>query len=290
MNVYLDYNQEELNSQYEQRSLVPDPSNFFKIWSETTQWAKTRFNCLENISYGDHQDELLDLYLPDRVEGKDELAPLLVFCHGGAWQRLSKDDSGYISTVYVPEGVALAALNFSLAPEGKLEFIVDQVRRAVAHLYQNAGELQVERDRIFLCGHSSGAHLAANIAVTDWSKFGVPQNLIKGLTLVSGPYDLEPVRLSARNDYLFLDEETARALTPQTHLRPGLAPAIFAWGGRELEEFQRQSASLAEAWEKSGMAVQRLFFQDNNHFEMGCENMDAGSRLAKATLDQIKDG
>ena len=288
MKVYLEYNQEELNSQYDQRSLVPDPSNFFKIWSETTQWAKTRFNCQENIAYGDHPDELLDLYLPDGVEGKDALAPLLVFCHGGAWQRLSKDDSGYIATVYVPEGIALAALNFSLAPEGKLELIVDQVRRAVVYLYENASELLVERDQIYICGHSSGAHLAANIAVTDWSNFGVPQNLIKGLTLVSGPYDLEPVRLSARNDYLFLDEETAQALTPQTHLRQGLAPAIFAWGGRELEEFQRQSASLAEAWENQGMAVQRIFYHDKNHFEMGCENMDSGSRLAKATLDQIK--
>ena len=123
MKVYLEYNQEELNSQYDQRSLVPDPSNFFKIWSETTQWAKTRFNCQENIAYGDHPDELLDLYLPDGVEGKDALAPLLIFCHGGAWQRLSKDDSGYIATVYVPEGIALAALNFSLAPEAKLNLI-----------------------------------------------------------------------------------------------------------------------------------------------------------------------
>jgi len=140
-----------------------------------------------------------------------------------------------------------------------------------------------------MCGHSSGAHLAANIAVTDWPALGAPHDLIKGLTVASGPYDLEPVRLSARNDYLFLDEDTALALTPQTHLRPGLAPAIIAWGGLELDEFQRQSVSLAEAWESQGMAVQRLFFQDKNHFEMGCEYMDLKSPLFKAVLAQIKD-
>mgnify|MGYP003325696163 CR=1 FL=1 len=223
MKIYLQYTQEELDRQYEHRNFVTDAEDYIAAQRTESERVRASATGRFDLPYGAHQDELLDLYLPDRVQGKDELAPLLVFCHGGAWQRLSKNDSGYISTVYVPEGVALAALNFSLAPEGKLEFIVDQVRRAVVYLYQNAGELQVERDRIFLCGHSSGAHLAANIAVTDWSDFGVPQNLIKGLTLVSGPYDLEPVRLSARNDYLTLDEETARALTPQTPLRPGLA-------------------------------------------------------------------
>jgi arylformamidase len=290
MNVYLNYSQEELNYQYDQRSLVADTSPYISTWSKATQYAKSTFVCRENIAYGDHRDEILDLYLPDRVEGDEELAPLLVFCHGGAWQRLTKDESGHMAAAYVPERVALAALNFSLAPEKDLSLIVGQVRRAVLYLYEHASELMVHPKKFFVCGHSSGAHLAANVAVTNWPAMGAPHDMIKGVTLVSGPYDLEPVRLSARNDYLFLDESTARALTPQTHLRPGLPPAIFSWGGRELDEFQRQSASLAEAWENKGMAVQRLFFKDKNHFEMGCEHMNLDSPLAKATLIQIKGG
>ena len=95
-------------------------------------------------------------------------------------------------------------LNYSLAPEKDLSSIVGQVRRAVLYLYQNASEFMVNPDRFYVCGHSSGAHLAANIAVTDWPGMGAPYDLIKGATLVSGPYDLEPVRLSARNEYLFL--------------------------------------------------------------------------------------
>ena len=288
MKVYLDYSQEELNRQYDQRSLVADSSPYISNWSEATQQAKSNFECRENLAYGDHRDEILDLYLPDIVQGGEELAPLLVFCHGGAWRRLTKDESGHMAAAYVPEHVALAALNFSLAPEKDLSSIVGQVRRAVLYLYENASKFMVNPKKFYVCGHSSGAHLAANIAVTNWSAMGAPHDLIKGVTLVSGPYDLEPVRLSARNDYLFLDASTARALTPQTHLRPGLPPAIFSWGGGELDEFQRQSASLAEAWENEGMAVQRLFFQDKNHFEMGCEHMSLDSPLAKATLIQIK--
>ena len=289
MNIYLNYNQEELDRQYDQRSLVPDPSPYFAIMAEATQQAKVDFTCRRDIAYGDDPDELLDLYLPDEVGAKEALSPLLVFCHGGAWRAFSKDDSGYLAKVFVPQGVAVAALNFSLAPKATLDVIVGQVRRAVLLLYENANELKVNPDQVYVCGHSSGAHLAANIAVTDWLALGAPHDLIKGLTVSSGPYDLEPVRLSARNDYLFLDEGTALALSPQKHLRPGLPPAIIAWGGLELDEFQRQSVSLAEAWESQGVAVQRLFFQDKNHFEMGCEYMDLKSPLFKAILAQIRD-
>lgn len=288
MNIYRDYNQEELNRQYNQRSLVPDPSPYIAIWATTTQQAKTAFTYREDIAYGDHPDELLDLYSPDGAGVQNSLAPLLVFCHGGAWRALSKDDSGYVATVFVPEGVAVAALNFSLAPEEKLELIVDQVRRAVLYLYDNANEFKVDPEQVYVCGHSSGAHLAANIAVTDWPAMGAPIDLIKGLTVASGPYDLEPVRLSARNEYLYLDEDAAKLLTPQTHLRPGLPPAIIAWGGCELDEFQRQGVTLADAWEREGMAVQRLFFQEKNHFEMGSEYMNLKSPLFKALLAQIK--
>ena len=288
MKIYLNYSQKELNRQYDQRSLVADSSPYIATWSEATRHAKSNFECRENLAYGDHRDEILDLYLPDIVQEGEALAPLLVFCHGGAWRRLTKDESGHMAAAYVPEHVALAALNFSLAPEKDLSSIVGQVQRAVLYLYENATKFMVNPKKFYVCGHSSGAHLAANIAVTNWPAMGAPHDLIKGVTLVSGPYDLEPVRLSARNDYLFLDESTARALTPQTHLRPGLPPAIFSWGGGELDEFQRQSASLAEAWEKEGMAVQRLYFQDKNHFEMGCEHMSLDSPLAKATLIQIK--
>jgi len=288
MNVYLEYSQEELDRQYEQRSLVPDPSPYFKRWSDATRHAKATLQCIEDIPYEDHQDTHMDLYLPDQLENKIGLPPVLVFIHGGAWQRLSKEESGYMAEPFVLEGVALAVPDFSSALNESLDVMVQQLRRAILYLYENDKKLRVDAKRIFLCGHSSGAHLAANIAVTNWSNYHIPKDLIRGVTLVSGPYDLEPVRLSARNAYLRLDEKMARELTPQTHLKPGLPPAIFAWGGCELAEFQRQSLSLADAWERQGIDVRRLFFSDKNHFDMGCEHMDLNSTLAKATLHQIK--
>ena len=84
---------------------------------------------------------------------------------------------------------------------------------------------------LFAAGHSSGAHLVSLLAVADWEALGGPANLIKGLIAGSGPYMIWSPSTSARNDYLFLDEDTAAVLTPQNHLRAGLLAAVFSGAG-----------------------------------------------------------
>ena len=284
MTVYLHYTQEELNEQYDQRSLVPDPSPWMGPCASASKTAKETFTCIEDIAYGDHEEELLDLYLPG---GKGSW-PIVVYCHGGAWRALTKDESGFPAMALVPTGIAVAALNFSLAPAARLGTLVDQVQRATLHLHGNAAEWNLDPDRFFAMGHSSGAYLASMLGVADWAELGGPTGLIKGLISGSGPYDLEPVRLSARNDYLFLDEETATALTPQTHLKPGLPPAVFTWGGGELEEFQRQSRDLADAWEAQDIPVERVFLDGLNHFQVGAELMNPESPTIKAAVRLIQ--
>lgn len=283
MTIYLDYGQDDLNKQYDQGSLVADPSPWLAPCAAASVTAKDMFSCQENIAYGEHADELLDIYLP---EGMGPW-PLVIFCHGGAWRALSKDESGFPAMALVPAGIAVAALNFSLAPAARLDAIVDQVRRAVLYLHANATAWQLDVDRFFAAGHSSGAHLASLLAVADWAALGSPAGLIKGLIAGSGPYDLEPVRLSARNDYLFLDEDTAAALTPQSHLRAGLPPAVFFWGGGELEEFQRQSRDLADSWASNGLPVERIFLENLNHFQVGAQFFDPESAPVVAAIRLI---
>lgn len=283
MTVYLHYGQDDLNKQYDQGSLVTDPSPWLAQCAATSVKAKEMFSCQENVAYGDHADELLDLYLP---QGTGPW-PLVIYCHGGAWRALGKDESGFPAVALVPAGIAVAALNFSLAPTARLDLMVDQVRRAALHLCTYAALWQLDVGRFFAAGHSSGAHLASLLAVADWAALGGPANLIKGLIAGSGPYDLEPVRLSARNDYLFLDEDTAAVLTPQNHLRAGLPAAVFFWGGGELEEFQRQSRNLADGWASHGLPVERIFLRDLNHFQVGTQFLDPESTPMVAAIKLI---
>ncbi len=288
--IYRDYSQEELDRQYEQRTLVPAPGVYTRSWRERTDEVKGLVDNMLDVPYGDHPDERLDIYL---ASGNSEngAAPIQIFAHGGAWRGSSKEDAGGPAPVFTSAGAIYVALEFSLAPAANLDRMVNQVRRAIKFIYDTADKYEGARERIFLSGHSSGAHLASMATVTDWEgDFGVPDDIIKGVTLASGPFDLEPVRLSARNDYLSLDEDMTQRNSAYLYL-PGmtkkyLPPALFAWGGKELDEFQRQSRELSHAWEKTGFDVQRFFFEERNHFEMLDEFSTPGPLVA-AMLSQM---
>ena len=74
---------------------------------------------------------------------------------------------------------------------------------------------------------------------------------------ISGMYDLEPVRLSARSNYVKFDQTTVATLSPIRHLDRLHAPVIIAYGTCETPEFQRQNREFAAAVESAGKKVQQ---------------------------------
>jgi len=261
--IYLDYDQAALDAQYDQATLVPDLSAYQARFTARTTAAKAAYKCLEHVAYGSHPDEWLDVYCPAKAKG----APVVVFFHGGAWRVQQGSTMGTAAGAYVEAGAIFVAVNFSVAPEANLDVMVRQSRDATAYAAQHAAAWGGDAARLFVLGHSSGAHQAANVAVTDWRAYGLPSDLVKGLSVTSGPYDLEPVILSKRNEYLHMDPAMAMRNTAANYLRSDLPPAIVAWGGQELAEFQRQGQAFADAWEGATGSVTRLVFPDNNHFD-----------------------
>lgn len=277
--IYLDYDQSQLDAQYDQSTLVPDLSAYQARWSARTKDAKAKFRCLERIAYGDHADEWLDVYRPD---GSGSAAPVVVFFHGGAWRAQQIGSTGNAAEAYAGKGAVFVAVNFSVAPDADLDVMVRQSRAATAFAAKHATDWGGDPKRLFVLGHSSGAHQASNVAVTDWAAFGLPSDTVKGLGVTSGPYDLEPVILSKRNTYLHLDRGGVDRNSAAKHLRADLPPALVAWGGKELAEFQRQGTAFAEAWEDATGSVSRLFFAGNNHFDQYDEIANPGGHFAIA--------
>ena len=91
---------------------------------------------------------------------------------------------------------------------------------------------------------------------------------IRGFVLASGVYDLEPVRLSARNTYLHLTESDVLALSPHRHLPAMPPPTTLFWGDGELTEFKRQSEAFAAALNAAGGAVTTHVIAGSNHFDV----------------------
>ena len=192
--------------------------------------------------------------------------------------------------MFVDAGAHFIAVDFNNAIEthGDLMVIADQVRRAIAWVYKNASRFGADANRLYVSGHSSGAHLAGVVLTTDWpTAYGLPMNIVKGGLCVSGMYDLHPVSLSARSDYVKFTPEVIAVLSPQRHLDHLVAPVIVAHGTLETPEFQRQNREFAAAIKAAGKAVTFLVGEGYNHFELQEAMANPYSLVGRAALEQM---
>lgn len=219
-----------------------------------------------DVVYGEEAASRLDIFPATAASGG---VPVNIFIHGGYWHLMDKWDFRFLAEPFVASGAAFANLNYSLAPEVSIGKIVRQLRWAVIWIFRRAKEYGINPDRIHVSGHSAGGHLAAMMALTDWPSLGpYPADLIKSCCLLSGIYDLEPVRLSYLNAVLGLDEAAVEECSPCRQSFRETCPALIAVGELETQEYLRQSAVFAKKWQGTGGSVQMLILKKRHHFNM----------------------
>lgn len=285
--VWLGMDQKELDDAYDQSVWAPNQAHVIKrraVWSESVR-ARLK---PERIAYGPTEIEKLDVYKTARSN-----APIRIFIHGGAWRGGSAKDSAYPAEMFIAAGAHYVAVDFASVGDvsGNLRPMADQVRRAIAWVYKNAARFGGDPNRLYLSGHSSGAHLAGVALVTDWQKdFGLPDDIVKGALLISGMYDLTSVRLSKRSEYVKFTDEMEQALSTQRHLDKLNTPVMVAHGTLESPEFQRQTREFAEAVRAAGKPVQLIVAEGYNHFELPETFGNPYGLLGQAALHQMKLG
>jgi arylformamidase len=232
--------------QYNARAMIPDHAKIFERWTSRSQEARAHLPCRLDIPYGASPAEKLDIF---PAEGKSEA--LLVFIHGGYWRSLDKSDFSYLAPAFSRRGVTVALPNYALCPKVGIEDIVKQNLLAIAWLWHYGARYGVNPGRLYVAGHSAGAHLTAMMLAARWNTYmpALPYNLVKGGLAISGVYDLEPlVHAPFVNQDLKLDQAEARRLSPVAIPPATTAPLYTAVGGDESDEFKRQSALIASTW------------------------------------------
>ena len=277
--VFLDYDQETLDAQYNQRTLVPDADDYIAVDVAESARVRQKLDCRIDVAYGPGEDETLDLF-PAAAPG----SPVVVYMHGGAWTRSDKANESFMAEAFVAAGAAFVAVNFGLCPKVTLDEMIRQAREAVAWSCENAQDFNADPGRLYIAGHSSGGHVGGMMAVTDWTAHNLPRTLVKGALLCSGMYDLAPVRLSARNDYLHLDEAAEARNSAMRHIPADGCPLIVGYGGGEQTEFRRQSRAFAAAWRDAGLEVEEFDMPGVNHFQLRRHFNDPNSPILTAML------
>lgn len=281
--VWRDYDQAGLDRQYDSRGSVPDAMIYLRQYAARTRQAKAMLACVENLHYGPHDDEKLDIY-PASVAA----APVMVFLHGGDWRALSKEDAGFAAPAFVAAGAMFVALDFSAVPASTLPAMGAQVARALVWLHANVASYGGDPARLHLAGHSSGANLAGQALMTDWPlEHGLPADLIKSALLIGGLGDLEPVRLSFRNRQLALTPATVAAVSLLRCRVVARCPLLVAVGEMETADYRRQSRAVADYWRTSGQPARLFELPGRHHFDAPLEWADPASVLFAASRAQL---
>ncbi|HSI60116.1 MAG TPA: alpha/beta hydrolase [Ideonella sp.] len=276
---------ERRDFEYNARNTVPDFTVFTRQYTALTAAAKGKLGGHFDLAYDAASRQTLDL-----VTGPagDHPKPVLVFIHGGYWRGLSKHEAAPMAEAFVKAGVAVAAVDYGLAPATSLAEIVRQNRAAVAWLYHHAGDYGLDPRRIHVAGSSAGGHLVGMLLAPGWhAGFGVPQDVIRGATTLSGLFDLQPLVASHINEWLRLGLPEARALSPLWNLPAGGCPLLLAVGALETQGFQRQTAAYAQAWREAVGPADVMTVPERHHFDIVLDLADENSALARAVLSQI---
>lgn len=267
---------------YSPSSCVADLGMYLRQYAERSAQARELLPWCE-LSYGPGSAEVLHFF-PAARPG----APLHVFIHGGYWQELSEAESSFAAPDLVSHGSAFAALGYGLAPRHRLDEIVAMVRRGVLWLHRHAGELGFDLGRMFLSGSSAGAHLVAMCLLEGWLPAPLrPRDVVGGVTLLSGVYELEPLRNTYVGEAIGLGIDEAARNSPVRHLRPDLPALIVARGTTETEAFADQHTHLVSTLVQLGVPAIDLVVPRRNHFDLPLGLGDPADVLGRAVLAQM---
>lgn len=241
-------------------------------------------------------------------------APVLVFIHGGYWQALSAEHSMYLAPGAHARGWSYVAVDYTIAPDGTVERMVDECRHAVT-----AAVGALRRDGrtgpVLLAGHSAGAHLAAMVTLVDAPPARRLTD-IRRIVLLSGVFDLRPIIHTTVNDPLHLTLDRALALSPVLHPapadaadRPGAdhpdadhpgadhpgagrdrdtaADVIVAWGDDDTLAFARQSRVYADILRQAGHRVTAVEVAQRHHFDIVDDLVSPTTPLGRLVADGL---
>jgi arylformamidase len=282
--VWLDMDQQELDAAYDQSKYAANQAQIQE--RRLAASARAALGAPLRLAYGPSEIEKLDVYRTRQAN-----APVNVFIHGGAWRNGRAADFAYLAEIFVQAGAHSVILDFTNIDDagGNLMTMASQVRSAVAFVYKNAASFGGDPDRLYVSGHSSGGHLGGTVVAADWRRdFDLPGDLVKGALLCSGMYDLKPVRLSARSNYVRFTDAIEQELSALRHLDRIACPLIVGYGTYETPEFQRQARDFAAALQAAGKPVRLLVGGGYNHFEMLETLANPYGLLGRAVLEQMR--
>lgn len=219
----------------------------------------------DGVAYGADARQRLDVYRPTEVK---EPAPVVVFLYGGRWNSGSRQDYHVLGDALTRRGWVAVVPDYRLSPGVRFPAWVEDGARAVRWARDHAARFGGDTSRIFVVGHSAGAHTAALLALDEHflRGAGVPAGAVKGYVLLAGPVATEWT--DADVQALMGPREGWPATYPTTHVDGREPPILLLHGAGDRTVAPRNSLALAERVTERGGCARSKVYPGVGHVEI----------------------
>ncbi|MFM2236468.1 MAG: hypothetical protein RL209_502 [Pseudomonadota bacterium] len=220
-----------------------------------------------SIAYGDDARQKLDVYLPK--QNAVGASTVLIFFHGGSWHDGEREGYGFLGRAFAARGFVTVIADYRKAPSVRFPAFVQDTASAIAWVHANISKYDGDADRIFIMGHSAGAHIAMMTALDpQWlAANNLTPNVIKGVIGLAGPYDFLP--LTSDSSKIALGQWPDLTETqPITYARGDAPPLLLLTGDKDTVVKPRNSKILSEKIQALGGQQQLRIYPDVDHADI----------------------
>ncbi len=215
------------------------------------------------MRYGSGTKQTVDILKgPSSGQG----APLVLFIHGGYWRALDKDDHTHLALPFVDAGAVFLNLNYDLCPDVTVSTIANEIRAGLIWAARHADGYGGDPNRIFLYGHSAGAHLAGMMMTETFPPDAMRPEQVRGVFAISGIYEPEVARALPVNQEIGLDAAEAARNNVLQRTPRHTWPTLVAAGEAEPAGWVEQSRAFEALLRDHDIPVEFVTAEDCNHF------------------------
>jgi acetyl esterase/lipase len=229
--------------------------------------AEHRAKPTVGIAYGKDERQKLDIYVP---EGEASTPyPVLVFFHGGAWRDGEREGYGFLGRAFAARGIVTVVADYRKAPKNLFPAFVEDTASAIAWVNANIGKHKGDPERLYIMGHSAGAHLVTMVALDpQWlAAKGLQTSVIKGVVGLAGGYDFLP--LTTESSKIALGQWPRPVETqPITYARADAPRLLLMTGDADTVVKPRNSTSLNAKMNDLGGKSELKIYPGIDHAEI----------------------
>lgn len=236
-----------------------------------SQLAAMTTRCELDVAYGDDAQQKLDIYLP-RAKLTD--LPVFLNIHGGGWTHGYKEWMGLNAPAIVEFPAVYISVGYRLAPAYRHPAQLEDCFSALAWVHRNIGRYGGSPSRVFIGGHSAGAHLSSLIVLRRdlHARFGLPEQPVRACFPYNGIYDLRNVEVYGEREQnnpgrpLITDPRSAVQASPVVFVAGNRTPFFVIWSENDNLLIKAESSAFVAALREQPGRVEQHMLPRFDHF------------------------